>query len=94
MEGNGEHRAYPPTFVSRRTLAYLLDCSEATVDSYIEQGMIPKGSMIGNLRRWYWPAIEARLALRLGMRSDTARDEFVVGVGRVQTKEARASDTS
>jgi hypothetical protein len=45
-------RGWPPDYVSAETLAYRLDCSRATIDTYVQLGLLPKAQHIGNLQRW------------------------------------------
>ena len=46
-----KQRSYHPEFVSQATLSYLLDCSQSTLDSYVERGILPAPMKIGNLKR-------------------------------------------
>ena len=54
-------RSYTPLFVSAKTLAFLLDCSESTIGIYEKQGLIPKSIKIGNLVRWDWDVVAAHI---------------------------------
>jgi hypothetical protein len=45
-------RGWPPDYVSSETLAYRLDCSRATIDTYVKLGFLPQPQIIGNLQRW------------------------------------------
>ena len=37
-----ERWSYPPDYVSAETLAYRLDCSRSTIDTYVRSGVLPK----------------------------------------------------
>lgn len=72
---------YPPDYVSAETLAYRLDCSRATIDAYVRDGLLPKPELIGNLARWDFAHVRAfikasnttsALALRNGVLHDPA----------------------
>jgi len=52
-------RIYPPDYVSAETLAYRLDCSRATIDSYVREGRLPKPEHIGTLMRWDFAVVRA-----------------------------------
>jgi len=54
-------RHYPPEYISKATRAYLLDCGDRTIDDYVARGVIPKGILIGTLRRWHWPSVREML---------------------------------
>jgi predicted DNA-binding transcriptional regulator AlpA len=45
-------RGWPPDYVSAETLAYRLDCSRATIDTYVKLRLLPQPQIIGNLQRW------------------------------------------
>jgi len=60
--GDGMHEerwSYPPDYVSAETLAYRLDCSRSTIDSYVRLGLLPKPQTIGNLQRWDFGHVKA-----------------------------------
>lgn len=57
-------RPYAPDFVSAETLAYRLDCSRSTVDTYVRGGLLPKPEMIGNLPRWDFAEVRAFIRAR------------------------------
>ncbi len=59
MTGDNKGRPYAPDFVSAETLAYRLDCSRSTIDTYLRLGLLPKPDMIGNLRRWDFGQVKA-----------------------------------
>jgi predicted DNA-binding transcriptional regulator AlpA len=86
-------RAYPPKFVSRATLAYLLDCSVSTVDAYTEQNRLPKPRMIGSMARWDLDEVCAFIAgqneLRLVNGSIIPKsDAFVEGLERAASSQS------
>ncbi len=54
-----EQRSYPPDYVSAETLAYRLDCSRSTIDTYVRSGLLPKPETIGNLQRWDFGQVKA-----------------------------------
>lgn len=54
-----------PVFVSRRTAAALLEISVDTFDQWSRSGFIPPPSVSrGQITRWHWPTVEAKLADR------------------------------
>jgi predicted DNA-binding transcriptional regulator AlpA len=55
--------ARPPSFMSRKELAFELSCSESTVDELVRLGRIPPPvKLTAGCVRWWWPAVEAALA--------------------------------
>jgi predicted DNA-binding transcriptional regulator AlpA len=54
-----ERWSYPPDYVSAETLAYRLDCSRSTIDTYVRTGLLPKPQSIGNLQRWDFGQVKA-----------------------------------
>jgi predicted DNA-binding transcriptional regulator AlpA len=56
--------SYPPDYVSAETLAYRLDCSRTTIDTYVKMGLLPKPEIIGNLPRWDFSEIRAFIKAR------------------------------
>ena len=54
-----ERWSYPPDYVSAETLAYRLDCSRSTIDTYVRLGLLPKPETIGNLQRWDFGQVKA-----------------------------------
>ena len=80
--------ASPPTvgpiFVCRATLAARFECSVDTVDQWVRDGFLPPPHLVrGQIQRWHWPTIEARLAGRRGKRDD-ATDDYMTGVNRAK----------
>ena len=65
--GDGRHEgrwSYPPDYVSAETLAYRLDCSRSTIDTYVRLGLLPKPETIGNLQRWDFAQVIAFIKAR------------------------------
>jgi predicted DNA-binding transcriptional regulator AlpA len=55
--------ARPPSYMSRKELAWELSCSESTVDELVRRGRIPHPvKLTKGCVRWWWPAVEAALA--------------------------------
>jgi predicted DNA-binding transcriptional regulator AlpA len=54
-----ERWSYPSDYVSAETLAYRLDCSRSTIDTYVRLGLLPKPQTIGNLQRWDFGQVKA-----------------------------------
>ena len=59
-------RPYPPDYVSAETLAYRLDCSRSTIDTYVRLGLLPKPENIGNLQRWDFGLVKAFIKAQNG----------------------------
>ena len=61
MDDRARHErwSYPPDYVSAETLAYRLDCSRSTIDTYVRLGLLPKPETIGNLQRWDFGQVKA-----------------------------------
>ncbi|MBS7546282.1 hypothetical protein [Ancylobacter oerskovii] len=52
-------------FVSRKTAAALLEISPDTFDQWVRSGFIPPAAVNrGQIIRWHWPTVEAKLAER------------------------------
>ena len=71
-------RPYPPTFVSRGTLAYQLDISESKLAQLLERGLLPRAEpRIDGMERWYWPSVVAFMRGRSidDLELDAARDD-------------------
>ncbi len=86
-------RPYPPDLCSAETLAYRLDMSRATVDTYIRLGHLPPPIDIGTQRRWRWTEIETWISMRnheAGLTHDADveldHDPFLVGVQNVRLR--------
>ena len=56
--------SFPPDYVSAETLAYRLDCSRSTIDTYVRMGVLPKPETIGKLQRWDFRQVVAFIKLR------------------------------
>jgi predicted DNA-binding transcriptional regulator AlpA len=72
------HAIRPPSFMSRKELAWELSISESTVDELVRRGIIPKAmKLTPGCVRWSWTAVEAALASL----ADTADDgdQFMQG---------------
>jgi predicted DNA-binding transcriptional regulator AlpA len=55
--------ARPPSYMSRKELAWELSCSESTVDELVRLGRIPHPiKLTRGCVRWWWPAVEGALA--------------------------------
>ena len=68
----------PPSFVSRKKLAWELNVSESTVDELVRRGIIPRATKLTpGCVRWSWTAVETALASL----TDTADngDQFMQG---------------
>jgi predicted DNA-binding transcriptional regulator AlpA len=74
----------PPSFMSKRTLAREIDCSESTVDELVKRGVLPKPFRLSNgCVRWRWADVEAAIAsLREGAAAGEP-DPFLAGVRNV-----------
>ena len=64
---------YPPDYVSAETLAYRLDCSRSTIDSYVRLGLLPKPQTIGNLQRWDFGQVKAFIKVQNATAHETLR---------------------
>lgn len=52
-----------PVFVSRKTAAALMEISPDTFDLWVRAGFVPQPNVSrGQIVRWHWPSVEARLA--------------------------------
>jgi predicted DNA-binding transcriptional regulator AlpA len=84
-------RPYPPDYVSAETLAYRLDVSRSTIESYVKAGLLPEAEMIGNLPRWDFAEvrafIKARAAERAGSKGQQ-EDEYFEGLKRAATAQS------
>lgn len=74
MDHDGEPR---PVFVSRHTAAKLMEISVDTFDTWVRTGFVPRAQVNrGQIIRWHWPTIEARLA---SPAEQQAHDPSIVG---------------
>lgn len=91
---HNERWNYPPDYVSAETLAYRLDCSRSTIDTYVKQGLLPKPEIIGNLQRWDFGHVKAFIktqnASSLGgyQLADEEEDAYMKGLKNGSTKKA------
>jgi len=66
--------------MSRKELAWELSISESTVDEFVRRGVIPAPTRLTDgCVRWYWPAVEAALAIVGGAGNDS--DPYMTGAG-------------
>ncbi len=78
-----------PVFVSRQTAAQRLEISVDTFDTWLRAGFIPAAHINrGQIVRWHWPAVEAKLAE--GDRKPE-HDPYLLGVLNVQKSRRRVS---
>jgi hypothetical protein len=77
-------RPYPPTFVSKATLAYQLDLSDTSVSALVAKGTLPKAKPgLDGIERWWWPEVEAvvrGLVIHDCQEDATADDAFMAGI--------------
>jgi predicted DNA-binding transcriptional regulator AlpA len=70
--------ARPPSFMSRKELAWELSVSESTVDELVRRGVIPPATKLTpGCVRWSWTAVETALASLTAATDDS--DPFMVG---------------
>lgn len=70
--------ARPPSYMSRKELAWELSVSESTVDELVSRGTIPQPvKLTSGCVRWLWPAVETALA-SLAVAGDDG-DPYLVG---------------
>ncbi len=68
----------PPSFMSRKELAWELSVSESTVDELVRRGVIPPATKLTpGCVRWSWTAVETALASLSGTTEDA--DPFLEG---------------
>lgn len=70
----------PPSFVAKSTLAAELDVSEATVDNWVERGILPQPIRCGTTPRWSWAEVQAAMS----QRAQAEADPFMAGVNNVR----------
>ena len=79
-------RPYPPDYVSAETLAYRLDCSRSTIDTYVRDGLLPEPEMVGNLQRWDFALVVSFIKARNNALPDTSDDDpYIKGIRRAPT---------
>ena len=78
-----------PVFVCRDTAARRLEISVDTFDVWVKEGFIPKPTIDkGQIKRWHWPTIEARLSIETAAEVDP----FIQGVrNAAQARQRTAS---
>ncbi len=85
-----ERWSYPPDYVSAETLAYRLDCSRSTIDTYVRLGLLPKPQAIGNLQRWDFGQVKAFIkaqnAAPSGNAASDEKDAFFKGLESESSK--------
>jgi predicted DNA-binding transcriptional regulator AlpA len=84
----------PPSFMSRKELAWELSVSESTVDELVRRGVIPPATKLTpGCVRWSWVAVESALASLAGTPDDG--DPFMVGARNAikATTESRRGST-
>ena len=79
-------RPYPPDYVSAETLAYRLDCSRSTIDTYVRDGLLPKPEMVGNLQRWDFALVVSFIKARNNAPPHISGDDpHIKGIRRAPT---------
>lgn len=74
--------ARPPSYMSRKELAWELSCSESTIDVLVRTGVIPPPvKLTSGMVRWWWPAVQERLA-SLSVEADDG-DPYMSGAANV-----------
>jgi hypothetical protein len=86
----GRERPYPPDFVSAETLAYRLDCSRSTIETYVREGLLPKPEFVGNLPRWDFAQVVSFIKARNERAGEAANradreDAYLKGIRRGET---------
>jgi predicted DNA-binding transcriptional regulator AlpA len=70
--------ARPPSFMSRKELAWELSVSESTIDEFVRRGNIPAPILLSaGCVRWSWPAVQERLAAATDTMDDA--DPYMTG---------------
>lgn len=68
-------------YVSAKSLARRLDCSETTIHAYVSRRILPAPIHIGELVRWRWIDVEARIeSLESGSGPTHHDDPFLKGL--------------
>jgi predicted DNA-binding transcriptional regulator AlpA len=79
-------RPYLPDYVSAETLAYRLDCSRSTIDTYVRDGLLPKPEMVGNLQRWDFALVVSLIKARNNALPNSSDDDpYIKGIRRAPT---------
>jgi predicted DNA-binding transcriptional regulator AlpA len=71
----------PPTWMSRKELAWELSCGDSHIDVLVDRGTIPPPTKLSNgCVRWHWPSVDEALA-RLNWQGNAASDDpYLAGV--------------
>ena len=79
-----------PDYVSRETLAKLLDCAPSTIDALVERGVLPRPyHLLTNCVRWR--RLDVDVAIQALNQSDVD-DLFMARVKNVEFKKTKNSD--
>ena len=79
-----------PDYVSRDTLAKLLDCAPSTVDALVEGGVLPRPiHLLPNVVRWR--RLDVDVAIQ-ALNQSGVDDEFLTRVKNVDLKKAKKRD--
>jgi len=83
----------PPSFMSRKELAWELSVSESTVDELVRRGVIPPPARLTpGCVRWSWTAVESALANLTAAKDDS--DPFMTGArNAIKASEGRRGST-
>ena len=80
-----------PDYVSRDTLAKLLDCSPSTIDTLVERGVLPRPfHLLPNVVRWR--RLDVDVAIQALNQSGVVDDEFLARVKNADLKKAKKRD--
>jgi predicted DNA-binding transcriptional regulator AlpA len=75
---NGGSTNRPPSYMSRKELAWELSISESTVDELARRGVIPPPvKLTPGCVRWWWPGVESAIANVAGPAGDG--DAYMTG---------------
>lgn len=80
MRGHGTRTLAnrPPSYMSRKELAWELSISESTVDELVRRGVIPPAvKLTPACVRWWWPGVESAIASVGGTADDG--DAYMAG---------------
>jgi predicted DNA-binding transcriptional regulator AlpA len=74
----------PPSYMSRKELAWELSVSESTIDEFVRRGIIPPPIQLSpGCVRWSWQAVQERLASVAGAEDDA--DPYMTGAANAAT---------
>jgi predicted DNA-binding transcriptional regulator AlpA len=75
---------WPPSYLSKSTLARELDCAESTVDELVKRGVLPKPFRLSNgCVRWRWADVDTAIASLKDTAAGSEPDPFLAGVRNV-----------